>query len=432
MFVIDASISLSEIQTFLNQRKQLMKDLSTQVCAVGEAVARDGWTALADFTRRFDGITKPPEPQAFQVTQAEYEAARDFISGDLLDAIQLAIGRIRTFHEKQLRRDWFLEEPGITTGQLFRPLERVGVYAPGGTAVLFSTLLMNVIPAQVAGCPSITVCSPPQRSTGGVDRMILATCQLLGIEHTQLWSLGGAQAIFAMAYDLPGFPKVDGVFGPGNAYVMEAKHQVQGEVRIESLPGNSEILIIADDSAEPAFVAADLLSQAEHAGGELAILVTTSKELLDQVASEVHKQLALLKRNEIAAQSLSTGGALILVKDLEQACEIANLVAPEHLEIQTVDPSALVAKIRHAGAIFLGRWSTEPIGDYTAGTNHVLPTGGTARFSSALSVDDFMKKISVVNLSREGLTKIGPAAMRLAEAEGLTAHQAAIQVRMGY
>ena len=427
---IDARDNLEGIHEFLAQRKEAARDLAATVAEVGMKVRKEGWAGIAELTARFDGISKQPNIKAFRVSMEEFEAAQEALSQELKEAIEVAIARVRTFHTRQKRQDWYHQEPGIRTGQRFLPLENVGVYAPGGVAVLFSTLVMNVVPAQVAGCPSITVCSPPQKSTGSVDQKILATCHLLGLNHTQVLGIGGAQAIFAMAFDLPGFPRMDGVFGPGNAYVMEAKRQIQGEARIESLPGNSEILIIADESADPRYVAADLLSQAEHAGGEMSLLVTPNQDLIEKVEQEVDRQLRLLERQEIASRSLSTGGALVMVQDLEQAGVIANLVAPEHLEIQTKTPENLLDKIQNAGAVFLGPWSTEPIGDYTAGTNHVLPTGGTARFSSALSVDDFMKKISVVHVQPEGLRKIGPPAMVLAEAEGLTGHLAAIDLRL--
>lgn len=427
---IDATRGAEGVSDFLNRRQEARREVSREVTEIGRAVRDRGWEAIAELTARFDGIRKEARPEAFRVSEADFRASESALSSELRGAIELAIERVRVFHEKQKRADWFHEEIGIRTGQLFRPLERVGVYAPGGAAVLFSTLIMDVIPAQVAGCPWLAVCSAPSKETGTVSPILLATCRMLGIEPAQVWAIGGAQAIFALASELPGFPRVDGVFGPGNAYVMEAKRQVLGEARIESLPGNSEILVIADDSAEPRYVAADLLSQAEHAGGEMSILVSPSAELLEKVEAEVERQLAALPRHEIAASSLRGGGAAIRVQDLDQACEVANLVAPEHLEIQTQDPESLLGKIRHAGAVFLGRWSTEPIGDYTAGTNHVLPTGGSARFSSALSVDDYMKKISVVRVEPEGLRKIGPAAMALAEAEGLQGHRAAIELRM--
>lgn len=430
MQIIDATQSLAGLEAFLSRREANIRDVTVQTAAIRHEVTEKGWEGLADLTLRFDGVKKSPCADSFRVTRQEFESASNWIAPPLREAIQVAIKRVRTFHQKQKRTDWFHEEPGIRTGQLFRPLDRVGVYAPGGEAVLFSTLIMNVIPAQVAGCPEIVVCSPPQKSNQSVSPLILGTCALLGLKADQIWSIGGAQAIFAMAFGLQGFPAVHGVFGPGNAYVMEAKRQVQGEVRIESLPGHSEILIIADPSADPAFIAADFLSQAEHAGGEMCLLVTDSRQVLDAVQKEVETQLDLLERKEVAQKSISTGGALILVRNLCQAVEISNRIAPEHLEIQTEDPQALLSHIRHAGAVFIGPWSTEPIGDYTAGTNHVLPTGGHARISSALSVDDFIKKISLVHLEPEGLENIGPAAMKLAEAEGLTAHQAAIRIRL--
>lgn len=430
MKIIDITHSLADLENFLSQREASIRDVAQQTASIGQEVRKRGWEAVAELTHRFDGVDKAPHAESFRVTQREFDSSLAQMDASLKEAIQIAIQRVRTFHQKQKRTDWFHEEPGIRTGQLFRPLDRVGVYAPGGEAVLFSTLIMNIIPAQVAGCPEIVVCSPPQKTNQSVSPLILGTCALLGLSADQIWAIGGAQAIFSMAYGLQGFLPVHGVFGPGNAFVMEAKKQIQGDVRIESLPGNSEILILADESADPAFIAADFLSQAEHAGGEMCLLVTTSKRLLEAVKEEVSRQLALLERKDVAQKSISTGGALILARDLAQAVEISNRIAPEHLEIQTVDPHSLLPSIRHAGAVFIGPWSTEPIGDYTAGTNHVLPTGGHARISSALSVDDFVKKISLVELEPEGLIQIGPPAMRLANAEGLTAHQAAIRIRL--
>jgi len=427
---INAVKTPEAVSEFLGQRTASKASIATAVQEVHESIQDRGWQAVAELTERFDGVKKPSERDAFRVPKDEFDRAASSLPSDLAEAIQTAIDRVRTFHTRQMREDWFLEEPGIRTGQIYRPLERVGLYAPGGQAPLFSTLIMTAVPAQIAGCPEVVVCSPPVGESGTVAPTILATCSLLGIEPAQVWSIGGAQAIFAMAAGLPGFPRVDGIFGPGNEFVVEAKRQVQGKVRIESLPGNSEILIIADETSNPEYVAADLLSQAEHAGGEMAILVSPSEQLLDRVEQELEKQLSQMKRKEIAENSLSTGGCLILTKDLSQACAIANEVAPEHLEIQVEDPSALIENIRHAGAIFLGPWSTEPIGDYTAGTNHVLPTGGAARWSSALSVDDYLKKISLIELEKEGIQAIGPPAIRMAEAEGLFGHADAIRLRL--
>jgi histidinol dehydrogenase len=430
MLRIDATESDSELQRFLDSRKENRREVSASLLEIRDSVQKSGWEAIARYTAKFDGVEKAPEASAFRVNGESFNAARSSLDADLERAIETSIARVRTFHSKQKRGDWYHDEEGIRTGQLFRPLERVGVYAPAGTAPLFSTLIMNTVPAQVAGCPSIVVCSPPQRDTGTVHPLILATCGKLGLTHEQVWSIGSAWSVFALAYGLPEFPKVDGIFGPGNVFVMEAKRLVQGEVRIESLPGNSEILVIADAEADPTFVAADLLSQAEHAGGEMSILVTDSEELMDSVDREVGTLLSSMARKEIAENSIRTGGVLVRVRDLDQACDIANRVAAEHLEIQVKNPESLIEKIRHAGAIFVGPWATEPIGDYTAGTNHVLPTGGTARHSSALSVDDFMKKISLIQLDQEGVAKIGPPAMRLAEAEGLLGHKTAIEMRL--
>lgn len=428
---LDLTSSLKPLEAFLARRKEDRADVADQVAAIGENIRTRGWEAVAEYTEKFDGVRKEAKAEAFRVSPSNFERAVKDLDPKLADAVRLAVDRVRTFHSLQKREDRFLEEEGIRTGHLFRPLSRVGVYAPAGAAPLFSTLIMDVVPAQVAGCPSIVVCSAPQRSSGTVHPLILGTAGLLGLQAEGIYALGGAWAVFAMAYGLPGFERTDGIFGPGNQYVMEAKRQVQGEVKIESLPGNSEILVIADDAANPRFVAADLLSQAEHAGGEMSILVTPSESLLEAVEAEVAELLAGMERREIAASSLETGGVLALVRDLEQACEAANRVAPEHLEIQTKDPEALIDRIEHAGAIFVGPWSTEPIGDYTAGTNHVLPTGGNARYSSALSVDDFTKKISIVHLQESGIRRIGPAAMKIAEAEGLMGHRKAIALRLG-
>jgi histidinol dehydrogenase len=427
---IDCRQRRDGLDAFLAARKASRTQVRASVHSIRDRVLADGWEAIADYTGRFDGIRKEAKAEAFQVREEDLKRAAGSLPPELESAVEFAIDRVRTFHSKQKRSDWFHEETGIRTGQMFRPLERIGVYAPAGTAPLFSTLIMDAVPGQVAGCPSILVCSAPQKETGTVHALILATCAKLGIPAENIWAMGSAWGIFALAYGLPGLERVDGIFGPGNMYVMEAKRIVQGEVRIESLPGNSEILVIADDSADPAFVAADLLSQAEHAGGEMSILVTDSEALLDAVCREVSHQLGRMTRRDIAASSLETGGAAVLVNDLEQACEIANLVAPEHLEIQTVEPENWLALIRNAGAVFVGEWATEPIGDYTAGTNHVLPTGGTARFSSALSVDDYMKKISIVQLTAEGVAKVGPPATVLAESEGLLGHKNAIDLRL--
>ncbi|MCA9436124.1 MAG: histidinol dehydrogenase [Candidatus Omnitrophica bacterium] len=428
---LDLTQSLKPIEDFLAQRKADSSDVAEQVEAIREQVRSRGWEAIAEYTEKFDGVKKEPKAEAFQVSQSDFDKACEDLDSSLAEAIQVSIDRVRNFHSRQKRQDWFLDEEGIRTGQLFRPLSRVGVYAPAGTAPLFSTLVMDTVPAQVAGCPSMVICSPPQKSSGTVHPLILGTSGLLGLEPGQIFAIGGAWAVFAMAYGLPGFERTNGIFGPGNQYVMEAKKQIQGEVKIESLPGNSEILVIADDTANPRHVAADLLSQAEHAGGEMSILVTPSEKLLNEVDEQVKDLLSGMERKEIAASSLKTGGVLALVKNLDQACEVANIVAAEHLEIQTEDSEKLIDKIEHAGAIFVGPWSTEPIGDYTAGTNHVLPTGGNARYSSALSVDDYMKKISVVHVKEQGIKLIGPPAMKLAEAEGLTGHKKAISLRLG-
>ncbi|MDW7973079.1 MAG: histidinol dehydrogenase, partial [Thermodesulfovibrio sp.] len=347
------------------------------------------------------------------------------VSKDVIDALSFAAERIRKFHEKQLEKSWQYKEGDITLGQIIRPLERVGAYVPGGKASYPSTVLMNIIPAQVAGVNEIAVCVPTPN--GEINPVLCAALNILGIQ--EVYRVGGAQAIGAMAYGTETIRKVDKIVGPGNIYVAMAKKLVFGEVDIDMIAGPSEILIIADSSANPAFVAADMLSQAEHDEMACSILVTTSQDLAQAVKKEITKQLKRLPKASIAKESLKNFGAIIMVNSLEEACNIANTIAPEHLEVITKNPEELLPLLKNAGAIFLGQWTPEPIGDYVAGPNHTLPTSGTARFFSPLGVYDFIKRSSLIKVGQRGFKKLASYVDVLATVEGLQAHANTIRIR---
>lgn len=385
-------------------------------------VRRGGDAALLEFTHRFDGV----ELASLRVPEALFEEALRVVSNDLKDAIKLSVERVRAFYSHQPKEGFLQPSSGGLLGQLVRPLSRVGIYVPGGSAPLFSTLLMCAVPAQVAGVREIVVATPP-RPDGSLAPEILATAHLLGIR--EVYRVGGAQAIAALAYGTESIPKVDKIVGPGNSFVVLAKQLVFGAVGIESLPGPTETLVLADDHAEPEHIAADLLAQAEHIYAE-PVLVTTSERLLGRVRAELEHQLATLSTAAAARDSLTSRGYAVIVNDVSEGIRVANLYAPEHLCLLVRDPWALIPEVEHAGGIFLGASSMEALGDYAAGPSHVMPTGGTARFSSALNVRDFQKVIPLVNVSAQTLTEIGPAAARLARAEGLEAHARAIEARL--
>jgi histidinol dehydrogenase len=395
-----------------------------------EAILTDvrgrGDAALLDYTRRFDA----PDMQADQLRAGRdvLEAALAQVSDEFLAAVDRAVANLRDFHERQLRQDWFAPRPGGGwVGQRFTPLDRVGVYVPGGQAVLPSTLLHTAVPAQVAGVGEIVVCTPPRRDgTGEVH--LLAAAAVIGMDAVYL--VGGAQAVAAMAYGTATVPKVDLIAGPGNPYVNHAKRLVYGLVGIDSLAGPSEILIVADDTAHPYQAAADLLSQAEHSGDARAILLTPSKSLAERVSAEVERQVAELPTRDNARAALDAVGGIVLTRDLDQACELIDLCAPEHLELLVAEPMALLSGIRHAGAVFLGPWSPEPLGDYVAGPSHVLPTGGTARFASPIGVDTFIKRTSLIAYGGATLTAEAEAIVTLARAEGLEAHARSVEARL--
>ena len=374
-------------------------------------VRKRGDAAVRAYTRKFDGVS----PKDFAL-------GRQDIPREQEEALRAAHGRIKAFHERQLQQSWqFTEADGTRLGQQVTPLARVGLYVPGGKAAYPSSVLMNAVPAKVAGVGEIVMVSP------NPNPLVLAAAALAGVDR--VIGIGGAQAIGALAYGTKRIPRVDKIVGPGNAYVAEAKRQVFGEVGIDMLAGPSEILVIGDGSAPADWVAMDLFSQAEHDESAQAILLSPSEQYLDAVAESIERLIGEMPRRKVIAASLRDRGALILTRDLDEACDLANRVAPEHLELAVNDPEKLAAKLRSVGAIFLGQWSSEAIGDYCAGPNHVLPTAGTARFSSPLGVYDFQKRTSVIAVSKAGAVSLGKIAKTLADGEGLPAHARAAEMR---
>ena len=384
-----------------------------------------GDDALFEYTRNFDKADI--NPSNIVVTQEEIDEAYSLVDDKLLDVIRKALVNIRDYHEKQKQYSWFDSKPdGTILGQKVTALSRVGVYVPGGKAAYPSSVLMNVMPAKVAGVEQIVMCTPPDKE-GKVYPTTLVAAKEAGVDV--IYKVGGAQAIAAMAYCTASVPNVDKIVGPGNIYVALAKKAVFGYVSIDSVAGPSEIMVIADETANPRFVAADLLSQAEHDEMASAILVTTSEELAKKVSAQIDEFLKELSRSEIISKSLENYGYILVADSIDEAIEVANDIASEHLEIVTKDPFNIMTKIKNAGAIFLGEYSSEPLGDYFAGPNHVLPTNGTAKFFSPLSVDDFIKKSSIISYSREALELIHNDIETFAKAEHLTAHANSIHVR---
>jgi histidinol dehydrogenase len=383
-----------------------------------------GDVALREYTEKFDRVSL----KSFEVTEEEINRAYKQMDAEFIEIVREATENIRSFHEKQLRPSWMTtEENGTILGQKMTPLDSVGVYVPGGTAAYPSSVLMNVIPAKVAGVERIVMVSPPDQS-GSLPAAVLVAAKEAGVK--EIYKIGGAQAIAALAYGTETIASVDKITGPGNIYVALAKREVFGDVDIDMIAGPSEIAIIADNSARADEVAADLLSQAEHDPRACSVLVTPSMELAEAVSAEVEKQLEQLPRKEIAARSIEDYGVIYVTASIEEAVETVNQLAPEHLEIITENAVELLGKIRHAGAIFIGRYSTEPVGDYFAGPNHVLPTNGTARFSSPLNVDDFQKKSSVIIYSEKALKDNGEKIAKFARMEGLEAHARAVEYRL--
>lgn len=395
------------------------------VNAIIEDVKQNKDKALFAYTEKFDG-TKI-DASTVRVTKEEIEEAYRQVDEDFIRIINRAKENIREYHEKQLRNSWFDCKPdGSILGQKITPLEKVGVYVPGGKAAYPSSLLMNTLPAKVAGVDRIVMTTPPGKD-GKISPNTLVAATEAGI--TEIYKAGGAQAIAALAYGTESIPKVDKIVGPGNIYVALAKKAVYGNVGIDSIAGPSEILVLADETANPRYVAADLLSQAEHDELASAILITTSEELAEKVSEEVEDFVEKLSRTEIMRKSLDNYGYILVAASMEDAIDTANEIASEHLEIVTANPFDIMTKIRNAGAIFLGEYSSEPLGDYFAGPNHVLPTNGTAKFFSPLNVDDFVKKSSIISYSREALAPVQEDIVKFAKAEGLTAHANSIAVR---
>jgi histidinol dehydrogenase len=415
---------ISELKSLERSVDQNTEQQRKAVLDILQTVKNDGDKALFEYTKTFDGVAL----DTLEVTKEELDDALASVDPDMLNIIIEAAANIREYHENQKRQSWFFtREDGTLLGQKVTPLDSVGVYVPGGTAAYPSSVLMGVIPAVVAGVEEIVLTSPPGKD-GKLPSAVLAAAHIAGVKR--MFKIGGAQAIGALAYGTETVPKTDKIVGPGNIFVALAKREVFGVCDIDMIAGPSEIAVLADESANAQYIAADLLSQAEHDPRSAAFLVTTCSELAEKVAAEVENQLSSLPRKEIAAQAIRDFGAIYVVGSLEEAADVVNKIAPEHLEIMTKDPMSLLGKIKHAGAIFLGEYSSEPIGDYFAGSNHVLPTSGTARFSSPLNVDDYMKKSSVIRYSEQAIQENGRKISAFARLEGLEAHARAIDFRL--
>ena len=412
------------LENLLKRSPNSYGEFEGRVNAIIEGVRVKKDEAIFAYTKQFDGADI--HASNIKVTEEEIKEAYEKVDETLLTVIRKALVNIRKYHEKQIQNSWFTTENGIILGQKVTALEKAGVYVPGGKAVYPSSVLMNVLPAKVAGVDKIIMCTPPGKD-GKVYPSTLVAAKEAGVD--EIYKVGGAQAIAAMAFGTESIPKVDKIVGPGNIYVALAKKAVFGYVSIDSIAGPSEILVLADETANPKYVAADLLSQAEHDEMASAILITTSQELAEKVSEEVDKLTAELSRKAIIEKSLEQYGYILVAENMDEAIETVNEIASEHMEIVTKDPFHIMTKIRNAGAIFVGEYSSEPLGDYFAGPNHVLPTNGTAKFFSALSVDDFIKKSSIISYSREALEPVYKDIASFAECEQLTAHAKSIKVR---
>ncbi len=422
---LDNDLRKNLLENLLKRSPNQYGEYEKAVTEILNRVKEEGDSALFAYTEKFDGAQI--DAGCIRVTEEEIAEAYRLVDPGLLKIIRKARENIETYHAKQRQYSWFDSRPdGTMLGQKVTPLQRVGVYVPGGKAVYPSSVLMNIVPAKVAGVEEIIMVTPPGRD-GKVTANTLAAAKEAGADV--IYKAGGAQAIGALAYGTESIPKVDKIVGPGNIYVALAKKAVYGHVSIDAVAGPSEILVIADETANPVFVAADLLSQAEHDELASAILVTTSRDLAEQVSDQIDGFLKELSRSEIIRKSLDQYGYILVADSMEEAIEVANDIASEHLEIQTKDPYDVMMKIRNAGAIFIGEYSSEPLGDYFAGPNHVLPTNGTARFFSPLSVDDFIKKSSIIAYSRNALEAVHQEIEQFAEAEQLTAHANSVRVR---
>ena len=415
------------LENLLKRSPNQYDEYQEAVNEILENVKKEGDKAVFDYTKRFDKANISKE--TLYVTEEEIKEAYSLVDADLIETMKKSIANIRDFHERQVRNSWFhTREDGVILGQRITALASVGVYVPGGKAAYPSSVFMNIIPAKVAGGKRIVMATPPGKD-GIVTPVTLVAAHLAGA--SEVVKVGGAQAIAALAYGTESIPKVDKIVGPGNIFVALAKKTVYGHVSIDSVAGPSEILVLADETANPRYVAADLLSQAEHDELASAILVTTSRELAEQVSKEVDTFVASLSRKEIISKSLENYGYLLIADKMDEAIDVVNEIASEHLEIITKNPFDTMTRVKNAGAMFLGEYSSEPLGDYFAGPNHVLPTNGTAKFFSPLSVDDFIKKSSVISYSREALEEAHEDIIKFAKAEHLTAHANSIAVRFG-
>ncbi len=419
----DFEVTLDRLLAFENTQDEHVQETVTAILA---DVRRRGDVAVLEYTRRFDRV-EAAHMSALRVPKAELEHAFAALSVAQREALVVAAGRIRAYHERQITQSWSFTEPdGTRLGQQVTPLDRVGIYVPGGKAAYPSTVLMNAMPARVAGVGEVVMVVPTP--DGQKSDLVLAAAALCGVEY--ILTIGGAQAVGALAYGTESIPAVDKIVGPGNAYVAAAKRCVFGVVGIDMLAGPSEILVVCDGRTNPDWVAMDLFSQAEHDEMAQAILLCPDGGFIDAVAHSIQRQLAEMPRRGVIEASLSTRGALIKVKDLNEACQLANRIAPEHLELCVEDAEEWLPRIRHAGAVFVGEYSSEALGDYCAGPNHVLPTARTARFSSPLGVYDFQKRTNLIQVSRAGARKLGPIAAELATGEGLSAHARAARYRL--
>ena len=415
----------ADFATLLAARGSDERSVAEPVRAILAEVRNRGDDALCDYTARFDRLTLPADKLRISAEEIASEAAR--VPSDLMDALRTAARRIETFHAAQMPKDLdFTDEDGIRLGMRWTPLDAVGLYVPGGKAAYPSSVLMNALPARVAGVKRLAMCVPAP--DGVLNPVVLAAAQLCGV--TEIYRIGGAQAVGAMAFGTDLIAPVDRIVGPGNAYVAEAKRQVFGHVGIDSIAGPSEVVVVADGQNDPRLVALDLLAQAEHDEQAQAILVTTDAAFAERAAEAVRKELETLPRAAIASKSWDDHGAVIVVRSLEEAAEIVNALAPEHLEVMLDAPRDFSAMVRHAGAIFMGRNCPEAVGDYVGGPNHVLPTSRTARFASGLSVFDFIKRTTTIETDAAGLRRIGPAGVALATAEGLDAHALSLSARL--
>lgn len=396
-------------------------EVEASVREIIEAVRRDGDKALFEYTQKFDKITLTVD--TIKVTSEEIEGAYDLVDSEFLGSIKQARDRVRAFHERQRENSWFMVEEGAFLGQLVQPVERAGIYVPGGRAAYPSSVIMNAVPAKVAGVDEVTMVVP-----GAIRPEVLVAAAEVGVD--EIYKIGGAQAIAALAFGTESVRKVDVISGPGNIYVTLAKKLVVGHVNIDMLAGPSEVVVVADAGAKPSYVAADLLAQAEHDPDATAILITDSQDLAERVSKAVEGQLGRLERRDIAEKSLAENGRIFIVDSVNEAIRLANIIAPEHLELMVENPLVVLGMVRHAGAIFLGYYTPEAAGDYLAGPNHILPTGGTARFYSPLSVDTFLKKSSVLSFSKQALAMIADATINIAEREGFTGHAKSVKFRM--